>query len=56
MACRVLAPGDVPIVQLVTWAMPPGPVRTIAGEAGLMLPPPPVTVNVTDTPATGLLN
>src|SRR5512134_240291 len=36
--------------------MPLALVCTVAGDAGLMLPPPPVTVNVTETPATGLSN
>ena len=56
VAWRLLAPGVVPRVQLVTCAIPAALVATIAGDAAPVLPPPLVTVNVTDTPATGLLN
>ena len=51
-----MAPATVPSVQLVTVAMPLALVCTVAGDAGVIAPPPPVTVNVTETPATGLLN
>jgi hypothetical protein len=48
-------PAAVPSVQLVSVAMPAASVLMLAGLAGLVLPPPATTVNVTATPATGLL-
>src|SRR5262245_51891385 len=55
-ACSVLAPTVLPRVQAVTAAMPLALVAMIAGETGVSVPPPAVTVNVTLTPLTGLLN
>ena len=54
-AARVLllVPAAGPRVQLVRVAIPLALVLTVAGLAGLVEPPPPVTVKVTDTPLTG---
>ncbi len=52
----LLVPAVVPRVQLVSVAMPRPSVATTAGVAGTMLPPPRVRLNVTFTPATGLLS
>ena len=49
----LLLPAWVPSVQVVSVATPLALVETTAGLAGLMLPPPAVTVNVTSTPLTG---
>src|SRR5262245_54483307 len=54
-ALSVFAPAVVPSVQLVSAAMPLALVAIVAGDAGVIVPPPPVTVNVTFTPLTGLL-
>ena len=49
----LLLPAPEPRVQLVKVAIPLTSVVRIAGLAGTIDPPPPVTVNVTDTPETG---
>src|SRR5512145_23239 len=54
VAVSVLGPAIVPSVHDVAAAMPFASVVT--GVAGLTEPPPDATVNVTETPATGLLN
>jgi hypothetical protein len=50
----LLVPAAVPRAQLVSVATPLPSVLITAGEAGLMVPPPAVTVKVTATPALGL--
>jgi hypothetical protein len=50
----LFAPATAPSVQLVSAAIPLAFVTTVAGLAGLIEPPPPVTVNVTLTPATAV--
>ena len=55
-ALNVFVPAVVPSVQEVSVAMPLAFVAMVAGEAGTIVPPPPVTVNVTTTPLTGLLD
>jgi hypothetical protein len=50
----LLVPAVGPRVQLVSVATPEALVLTTAGLAGTVLPPPAVTVNVTETPETGL--
>jgi hypothetical protein len=54
VAVSVLVPAVVPSVQDVTAAMPLPLVVT--GVVGVTVPPPEATANVTETPATGLLN
>src|SRR6266516_2759826 len=54
VAVNVFSPAVVPRVQDVAAAIPLAFVVT--GLAGLTLPPPDATANVTATPATGLLN
>ena len=54
VAVTELAPAVVPSVQLVSVAIPLAFVTTVAGLAGLVVPPPPVTVNTTLTPATAV--
>src|SRR5215207_10231327 len=51
-ALRVFGPAPLPSVQLVTVATPL--VFVLRGVIGSMLPPPPVTLNVTGIPATRL--
>jgi len=55
-AWTVFVPGVEPSVQDVSPALPEASVFTLFPLAGTVLPPPPVTVNVTATPATGLPN
>src|SRR5688572_5121862 len=43
-------PAVAPSVQLVSVAIPLAPVDSVAGDAGLIEPPPAVTVKVTLTP------
>src|SRR5512147_434199 len=50
LAVTVLVPAVVPRVQLVSVATPEALVLMTAGLAGLSVPPPTVTVNVTGTP------
>ena len=52
-ALTVFNPAVVPRVQVVRVATPPELVLIVAGLAGLVEPPPAVTVNTTLTPATG---
>jgi hypothetical protein len=54
-AATVFAPAVVPSVQPVRVARPAASVTTVAGLAGVIEPPPLVTVNVTLTPLTGAL-
>jgi hypothetical protein len=54
VAVRLFVPAVVPRVHDVTAAMPLPLVVT--GVVGLTVPPPKATANVTETPATGLLN
>src|SRR5579859_1676081 len=54
-AVTVFAPAVVPSVQVVNVAWPLTSVWMVAGDVGEMEPLPAVTVNVTLTPATGLL-
>src|SRR5260370_26947871 len=52
-ACRLFGPAPVPNVQLVMRARPAASVATaVTGDTD---PPPPVTLNVTEAPGTGLL-
>src|SRR5262245_57802784 len=51
VAWRALAPAEPPRVQLPTVAIPSGPV---VATAPVSPPPPPVTANVTEAPATGV--
>ena len=56
VAVRVLllVPDPGPRVQLVKVAIPLALVLSVAGLAGLIDPPPPVSVKVTEIPLTGL--
>ena len=55
VAVSVFAPATVPSVQLVRAATPLAFVATVAGDTGLIVPPPEATTKFTATPATGLL-
>ena len=50
----LLLPAEGPTVQLARAAIPLGLVLIVAGLAGLIDPPPPVRVKVTEIPLTGL--
>lgn len=50
VAVSVFAPGNGPILQLPTLA---SPFASVVCTAPVIVPPPPVTANVTGTPATG---
>src|SRR6266498_6163150 len=53
VAPRELPPGSGPSTQLPTDAIP---FRSVTASAPVMVPPPPVTANVTVTPFTGTLS
>jgi hypothetical protein len=56
LSVLLFVPAAVPRVQLVNVAIPLAPVASVAGDTGLIDPPPPVTVNVTLTPWTPFPN
>ena len=53
-AVSVFVPAVEPSVHEVSWARPLAVVVSVAGDAGDIVPPPPVTVKTTLTPLTGL--